>query len=105
MYVAIIYFDNAFVNIVTITFTCLIFLELLNVISEFSNPWKRKALPMWGAVFFTLIIYMSTIILMREYFELSYVDFDFLIRVIVLTIICWMPLHIWSRLVTCCDPN
>jgi phospholipid-translocating ATPase len=106
MYVAIIYFDNSFVNLVTITFTCLIFLELLNVISEFSDPWKRKAWPMWAAVLLTVIIYLSSIIFMREYFQVSVITSgDFMMRVLALTMLCWLPLHILRKLKTCCDPN
>ena len=68
MYVAIVYFENSFVHLVTITFTTLIFIEVLNVISEFSDPWAKKAWPMWTAVVLTLIIYFMSIIFMREYF-------------------------------------
>lgn len=54
-------FDESFLNIVTITFTALIYIELLNV---YFTVNKIKFL-MLVATIFTLLTYMGTIILFR----------------------------------------
>lgn len=64
MFVAITLFNDSFVNIVSITFTALIFIELLNVVTEVN---KIKPL-MLSTMLFTLVVYLLSIVLFRNYF-------------------------------------
>jgi phospholipid-translocating ATPase len=90
MMCTILFFLDSFVNIVTITFTALIFIEVLNVITEV-HKLKFK---MIVSIVFTLFIYMASIIMFRNYFDLSYVDGAFIGKVLIVTTVCWLPLHL-----------
>jgi phospholipid-translocating ATPase len=67
MLFAIIFFNDSFVHIVSITFTALIYIEILNVFTEV-NKVKRK---MILSVIITLISYTSSIVLFRNYFDVT----------------------------------
>jgi len=49
--------------------------------------------------------YFISIILMREYFDTSYVDVVFIFKIVAITVITWAPLHILSFIVELCDPS
>ncbi len=74
MYWAIVKFENSFLNIVTITFTSLIVLESLNVISEVQRVKPLMIL----SIFVTLIIYFGSIWLLPNYMEVSYINWKFM---------------------------
>ena len=64
MFVAVTQFDQSFVNIVSITFTTLICIEMLNVLSEVT---KIKPM-MIISIILTLLVYVGSIALFRTYF-------------------------------------
>jgi len=64
MFVAVTQFDQSFVNIVSITFTTLICIEMLNVLSEVTTIKG----PMVGSILATLLVYIGSIALFRQYF-------------------------------------
>ena len=64
MFVAVTQFDQSFVNIVTITFSCLICIEMLNVLSEVTKVHKL----MVASILLTLAMYVGSIALFRQYF-------------------------------------
>ena len=101
MYCTIRFFDNSFLNIVTITFTTLILLESLNVLSEVQRIKKLMIL----SVIVTLIIYMSSIWLMPRLMDVSYIDGPFFANVIILTAVCWLPFHILKMVMTWLNPS
>jgi phospholipid-translocating ATPase len=61
MLFSIIFFNDSFVNIVSITFTALIFIELLNVFTQV-NHMKPKILL---ATLLTILIYLGSILFFR----------------------------------------
>jgi len=89
MFVALYAFENSFSNIVTITFSALICIEMLNVLSTVHLIKREMIL----SIILTTVVYFFTIITFRNYFETSYVDLNFLLKVILLSIVCWAPLH------------
>jgi phospholipid-translocating ATPase len=93
--------ENNFINIVSITFTSLIFTELLNVMTEIDNfHWA-----MGISEVVTGIIYLFSMFAMKEYFDLEYLfSIEFLWRVSVITLISWLPADIIKRIVACLDP-
>ena len=94
------FFNDSFVNIVTYTFTSLIIVELLNVYSVVNKfNWK-----MLIASAITLIIYVVSIVTFRTYFDVSYINWDFVWKVIVLTFGSWLPLHITKIFIEWIDP-
>ena len=101
MFVAIIYFDEGFVNLVTITFTTLICVEMLNVLSVVTKiRWL-----MVFSIIFTMAIYMGSIVFFRQYFEVSYIDGKFCVQVLLLSVICWLPIQLFRKFMEHCDPS
>jgi phospholipid-translocating ATPase len=101
MLFSIVYFQDSFVNIVTITFTALIFIELLNV---FSSVTKVKKFMIYSVVG-TILIYIGSIVFFRNYFNTSVITPIFLLKVFVITILCWAPLHLCKIIVERIDPS
>ena len=84
------FFNESFANIVTITFSSLIIVELLNVYSVVNKfNWK-----MLVASLVTLLLYITSMYSFRSYFSTSYIDFNFLWKIVVLTVASWLPLHL-----------
>lgn len=101
MFVAVTQFDQSFVNIVSITFTTLICIEMLNVLSEVT---RIKPL-MVVSIVLTLIVYIGSIVLFRGYFQVSYVDGPFILKVLITTLITWFPLELFKKIMEKCDPS
>mmetsp|Transcript_39366 Transcript_39366/g.37840 ORF Transcript_39366/g.37840 Transcript_39366/m.37840 type:complete len:119 (+) Transcript_39366:3054-3410(+) len=89
MLASVILFNESFSNIVTITFSALIIIELLNVYSVVNKlNWK-----MILSSVFTFIIYFLSIALLRSYFDTTYITWQFVIKVVALTMMSWAPLE------------
>jgi phospholipid-translocating ATPase len=101
MLIAITQFDQSFTNIVSITFTTLICIEMLNVLTSVT---KIKPMMIFS-ILFTLLIYFLSIILFRGYFAVAYIDGTFILKVGILTMICWLPIHIFKKIMQKCDPT
>lgn len=86
----VIFFHESFTNIVTITFSSLIIIELLNVSSEIN----KNNMKIIGSQILTFLMYLLSIILLRSYFDVSYITVSFIIKVILITIISWLPLQL-----------
>ena len=97
----IVLFNDSFVNIVSITFSALIFIELLNIFTEV-NKIKFK---MVVAIVLTVVTYIASIALFRNYFDVSYITMEFLLKVIVITSICWLPIHLLKKIIEKIDPS
>ena len=98
---ALIFFNDSFTNIVTITFTALIFIELLNVYTQI-NKYDFKMMLMQVA---TLVTYFMSIVLLQEYFDTSYIDAMFVAKVMLITLITWLPLQILYWILDQIDPS
>ena len=46
-----------------------------------------------------------SILLLKEYFDTSYIDFIFLAKVALITAVTWMPLHLMYFVLDWCDPS
>mmetsp|Transcript_9832 Transcript_9832/g.14665 ORF Transcript_9832/g.14665 Transcript_9832/m.14665 type:complete len:1003 (+) Transcript_9832:12-3020(+) len=94
--------DTNFVNIVAITFTALIFTELLNVVTEIDNFH-------WGmgvSEVVTIIIYTTSMFVQKNYFDLEFVfSWDFVWRVAVITSVSWLPIHLIRVTMDKLDPE
>ncbi|CAI2369958.1 unnamed protein product [Moneuplotes crassus] len=100
MFCCIALFNDSFANLVTITFSSLIIVELLNVYS-FVNRFNWK---MGVASLLTLLIYIITIYSFRGYFDTSYINGTFLWKIFALTFASWLPLHAYKVIYECFDP-
>lgn len=82
--------DN-FINIVAITFSSLVLTELLNIYSQVQT-WTWA---MAGAELLSLTVYWISILLLKNYFNLSFiVRVDFFWKVLIITAVAWLPLHL-----------
>ena len=98
---AILCFKESFTNIVTITFSALIVIELLNVYSSVNTVnWKMIA-----SSIMTFVIYVISIVCLRSYFDTSYMTFEFCIRVGILSMCSWMPLQLVQVCADRCNPS
>jgi phospholipid-translocating ATPase len=64
MFVAITHFDHSFIHIVTITFTTLVVIEILNVFSTVTRVVWQMVVVTCIALFF----YWGSIIMFKDYF-------------------------------------
>jgi len=101
MLFSIVYFKDSFVNIVTITFTALIFIEYLNIFSSV-NKIKRM---MVYSVIGSLCIYICSMMFFRNYLSISVITPTFLLKIFIITILCWAPLHIFKIVIDRLDPT
>ncbi|EDV26080.1 uncharacterized protein TRIADDRAFT_55823 [Trichoplax adhaerens] len=88
---ALLLFESEFAHIVSISFTALILTELLMVALTI-RTWH------WVVIvseIFSLALYFCSMLLLRNYFDLNFItSFNFLWKVVVLTIISCVPLYI-----------
>ena len=102
MFGSIIVFKNRiFLNIVTVTFTGLIYLEILNVYMEI-NKFHWFMLVALGATF---LIYTLCIVFMRNVFDTSAIDALTLLYVLIMAIVAWAPFFIINKLKKCIFPK
>ena len=101
MLATVIFFNESFTNIVTITFSALIIIELLNVYSEVNKPnWK-----MIVSSVFTFIVYVLSIALLRSYFDTAYITWTFVLKVFAIATLSWLPLHLAKWIIRKLDPT
>ena len=97
----IMFFHESFTNIVTITFSALIFTELLNVYTSVHHlNWR-----ILSSSVLTLFIYILSIALLPQYFDTSYIEWMFVVKVLLITVVSWMPLHLVHCIVDRVDPS
>ena len=83
-------FNDSYVNIVTITFSALICIEILNVYTQI-NHYNYQMFLMQVA---TGASYFLSIYMMRSYFQTSYMDTIFFIKIGIITLITWGPIQL-----------
>ncbi len=90
MIVSLRVFDQSFVSIVTITFTALIFSEILNVLTTIHQINKYIILSM----LITLLLYMLSLLFLRNYLDTSQITLEFLARIGIIVSISWVPIYL-----------
>ena len=98
---AIFYFDHSFMKISTVTFTCLILAELLNVYTEI----KKFHYAMYVSLGLTLVSYLFSLWFLNSVLDLSYLDFINVIKIIVITLISWLPFYLITKIMRCIFPE
>jgi len=97
----VLFFNEPFTNIVTITFSALIITELLNVYSSVHHLNYKMVV----SSVLTLFMYVLSIALLPVYFQTSYITWEFVMKVICITIASWLPLHIIQLIIQRVDPS
>lgn len=111
-------FEKSFLNIVTITFTSLIIAELLNISTEvyhislrfFNNltifsQLSRFNWRILASQLGTLVLYVLCLVFLPQYLSLAAIDLTFVLNVLLITVISWLPLHIFKLLRVRFDPT
>lgn len=94
-------FEKSFTTVVTITFTALIFSELLNINTTLTQMNRIVFL----SQIFTLLIYIVSIVLLREQIDLSAIDLNFVKNVAIIVLVSWGPLQLAKLLRVRFDPT
>lgn len=53
----------------------------------------------------TGVVYFMSIVLLQEYFDTSYIDQLFLMKIGIITLASWAPLHLLYFFTEACDPS
>ena len=97
----IVFFIEPFTNIVPIPFSALIITELLNVYSSVHHLNYKMVV----SSVVTLFMYILSIALLPVYFQTSYITWEFVMKVICITLASWLPLHIVQLIINRVDPS
>ena len=94
--------EKLFLKIVTVSFTALVYLEILNVYLEINKlHWF-----MIFALLSTCAMYTSTLIFLSEYLDIYYViKKEIFWKILVIAIIAWLPFFIANKIKKCLFPE
>lgn len=53
----------------------------------------------------TFVVYVLSILLLRSYFDTSYITWQFGLKVVAITVISWLPLHLTKWIMKKLDPS
>lgn len=53
----------------------------------------------------TFVIYILSIALLRSYFDVSYITWQFVLKVLAITLLSWLPLHVAKWVIMKIDPT
>ena len=93
--------ENIFLNIVTVSFTALIYLEILNVYLEI-NKWHFF---MAFALVGTTIVYTLTLLLLPSVLDVYIFDIWTMLKILILSLIAWAPFFIYNKIKKKCFPQ
>lgn len=94
-------FDSTFLKIATITFTALIFAELLNVYTEIKTFHKIMIL----SLLFTLITYILSLIFLKSILDFDYLNFENVMKILLITLMSWIPFYLTNKIKRCIYPE
>lgn len=101
MLAAIYLFEESFLNIVSITFTTLIFTELLNVAFEI-HTWHYL---MVLSEVISLFIYILSMVVLQSYFDITFITtWAFIWKVLVITLLSCLPVYLTKFIKRKLDP-
>ena len=93
--------ENIFLNIVTVSFTALIYLEILNVYMEINKFHKF----MIFALLSTFLVYTLTLLFLPYYLDVKILNRWVWLKIGILAIIAWFPFFIFSKVKKKCFPQ
>ena len=103
MFGSILFFkENIFLEIITVTFTCLIYLEIFNVYLEINKyHWF-----MWVSFGVTLTVYLLTIGLFSNLLDIYFIfTTKTFFKIPLISLIAWVPFFIISKIKKWCFPE
>ena len=94
--------DNLFLKIVTVSFTALVYLEILNVYMEINKLH-------WFMIFSllsTVAVYTLTLQFLSEYLDIYFViQKDIFWKILVISMLAWLPFYITNKIKKCLFPE
>eukprot|EP00831_Metopus_contortus_P025815 TRINITY_DN22143_c0_g1_i4.p1 TRINITY_DN22143_c0_g1~~TRINITY_DN22143_c0_g1_i4.p1 ORF type:complete len:227 (-),score=23.92 TRINITY_DN22143_c0_g1_i4:101-781(-) len=98
---AIMLFSDSFVNIVIINFSALIIIELLNLYTEMHRPniW------IYICLIASFIFYAGSIWIFKESFDLSSINTAFILKILLISALAWIPIHVLKFFAEKLDPS
>ena len=97
----IFFFEHSFMKISTVTFTCLILAELLNVYTEIN----KFHYVMYLSLALTLTSYIFSLWFLNSVLDLSYLDFNNIFKIILVTFVSWIPFYLLKKIMSCIYPE
>lgn len=94
-------FEKSFTTIVTITFTSLIFIEILNVFTTLTKWSKIVCL----SQIITILVYIASIVFLRKTIDVSVIDVEFIKNVLIIVLVSWGPIQLAKLLRIKMDPT
>ena len=94
-------FEESVVQIVTITFSSLIILELLNIYTELTS----FSLIVFVSQILTFAIYILSIVFLKDQIDVAAIDAKFIERVGIIVALTWGPFQIMMYLRKKLDPT
>jgi phospholipid-translocating ATPase len=87
------FLENSYLQIVTISFSALVFTELLNIFTlvDRLNKW------IIGANSISLLFYLVSVIFFRDMLGVQKFDFQIIKVIFVITVVCWLPFELIKR--------
>ena len=94
--------EKLFLKIVTVSFTALVYLEILNVYMEINKCHWFMIFSLLG----TCGVYTSTLMFLSEYLDIYYViEKDIFWRIIVIAVVAWLPFFVSNKIKKCLFPQ
>ena len=94
--------EKLFLKIVTVSFTALVYLEILNVYMEINKIHWFMIFSLLG----TCAVYTSTLMFLSEYLDIYYViQKDIFWKIIVIAVVAWLPFFITNKIKKCLFPQ
>ena len=94
--------DKLFLKIITVSFTSLIYLEILNVYMEINKIHWFMIL----SLILTIIVYTCTLIFLSSYLDIYFViQKDIFWKILVISFIAWIPFYIINKFKKCLFPQ
>ena len=97
----IFFFEHSFMKISTVTFTCLILAELLNVYTEIN----KFHYVMYVSLALTFSCYIFSLWFLTSVLDLSYLDFNNIFKIIIVTFFSWIPFYLLKKIMSCIYPE
>lgn len=101
MWLSLYAFDHAFLKIVTITFSCLILTEFLNIYTVLN----RIHVFMLISQVFSVLLYFLSIYCLKSIMDVSDITWGFIGRVVGITAVSFLPLYITNKIRRKISPN
>ena len=101
MITSVLWFEKISIKISTITFTSLIFAELLNVYSKINKIHPIMIL----SLLVTLGTYILSLIFFKSILDVSYLSYTTVLKIIFMTFVSWCPFYLYHKIRVCLWPK